>query len=95
MENVQNFLAMLLDKLKVKSPITFILVQGLLWSLFVAFSMDKLNINESIDTFCIVLIGGIIGLTGPKTSMRAAAYKETKQPDSKDIELPPVDQSNN
>lgn len=88
MENIQKFLAFYLDKLKINNPIIYIVVQMLICGVFLLFSTNTVNINESVDTTIIVILGGITAGLSPRTSQRASEYSNSD-------DFPIVDQSNN
>lgn len=70
MDIITKFLASLLDKLKVKNPLIFVLVQGLLLAVFTGLNDGTIALNglpEWVTSTLVWLIGSIIALTGPRT----------------------------
>lgn len=86
---IENFVGYYLDKLKVKSPIFFVLVKTLLMSMLVMFSDNIININDTIDTYAILLLTAIVGYSSARTTQYKQNYEEGK------ANFPDIDQSNN
>lgn len=79
---VAKFLAKYLDKLKVKSPVVFLFVQGNLATLLSLFVNDSINIPSiplldqwapwlAPDTLVIGILGALMILISPRTSVLA------------------------
>lgn len=82
-QTIAVFLAKQLDKLKIKSPVAFLLVQTLIGLLLGLFVKDTINIPDiqflvnlsplfSSDTIVISLLGALMAIIGPRTSLLAA-----------------------
>lgn len=76
---VAKFLAKYLDKLKVKSPVVYLFVQGNLATLLTMFTNDNINIPSiplldqwvpwlAPDTLVIGILGALMILVSPRTS---------------------------
>lgn len=83
LDNVAKFLATQLDKLKVANPIVFVFVQASLGIFLGLFANDTINIptpevvtkvlafigTTDLDNLVIVLLGAVIALVGPRTTL--------------------------
>jgi len=66
---ISIWLATQLDKLKVKSPIAFLVLQGVLMVLFTAFATDTLNIPTSEWLGKLLAVVGLVDLDGIFTTI--------------------------
>ncbi len=78
LEKVNGFLAYYLDRLKIGSPITYTLVQILIWGLFTGFTTSYINIDEAVDTWAIVFLGSLVTLISPRTTVLKEQYEDRK-----------------
>lgn len=90
-----KWLATNLDKLKITSPIAFIIIQALLGVFLGLFANDTINIPTpeivgkvlgligltDLDNFIIVLLGAVIALISPRTTFLKNSTEGTELPD--------------
>ena len=72
---INEILGFYLDKLKVKAPAVYFAVQTAVTGLLIVFSADIINISEEVDTFIIIVLGGL-SFSSPRTSSYKKAYEE-------------------
>lgn len=96
---LNKVIAYYLNKLKVRNPTIFILVQCAIWGLLWAFTMDKINVNTEVDTIIIAILAGLVSGLSPRTTTLSEEYKKDiksiKSDKSDTLDLPDLDQSNN
>ena len=76
LNSISEMLAYVLDKLKVKNPILFTAVQMVLAGLLVAFSLDKINIGDELDSQVIIVLTALVSTVSPRTSDKAKKFKD-------------------
>jgi hypothetical protein len=74
-KSLNEILGFYLDKLKVKAPAVYFAVQTAVTGLLIVFSADIINISEEVDTFIIIVLGGL-SFSSPRTSSYKKAYEE-------------------
>jgi len=74
-KSLNEILGFYLDKLKVKAPAVYFAVQTAITGLLIVFSADIINISEEVDTFIIIVLGGL-SFSSPRTSSYKKAYEE-------------------
>ena len=99
---LNKVIAYYLNKLKVRNPTIFILVQCAIWGFLWAFTMDKINVNTEVDTIIIAILAGLVSGLSPRTTALSDEYKKDiksiksdKSDKSDTLDLPDLDQSNN
>jgi len=96
---LNKVIAYYLNKLKVRNPAIFILVQCAIWGFLWAFTMDKINVNTEVDTIIIAILAGLVSGLSPRTTTLSEEYKKDiksiKSDKSDTLDLPDLDQSNN
>lgn len=100
----EYYLAVYLDKLKVKSPLLFLLVMFTSWGFLILFSNNSLNVNDQIDPYIIGFLAMVVTAISPRTTFlkenKPTAPEEPFYPES-DISndamdgFSEIDQSNN
>lgn len=89
LRKISQFLAVYLDKLKVASPVVFLVIQGVLMALFTAFATNTLNLptpewlGKILNTIGLVDLDGvfttILGLLVATVSPRTSKLKAEAQ----------------
>lgn len=88
LKNVSRWLAVQLDKLKVTSPVVFLVIQGVLMALFTAFATNTLNLPTpewvgkilstvglvDLDGVFTTMLGLLLATVSPRTSQLKAEY---------------------
>jgi hypothetical protein len=77
-KSLNEILGFYLDKLKVKAPAVYFAVQTAVTGLLIVFSADIINISEEVDTFIIIVLGGL-SFSSPRTSSYKKAYEEKQE----------------
>ena len=75
---INEILGFYLDKLKVKAPAVYFAVQTAVTGLLIVFSADIINISEEVDTFIIIVLGGL-SFSSPRTTAYKKAYEEKQE----------------
>ena len=81
---IQSLIAFYLDKLKVSNPVLYVISQAAILLLLYLFGADKININDTVDTGIVVILGGLLTSVSPRTSQKAAEYKDSIRENLKD-----------
>ena len=84
---IATFLTKQLDKLKVKSPIAFLAIQGILVMLSAAFVQGTFHLDTpaaiskwvDLNTVVTTLFVALVALVSPRTSQLVAEDKATKE----------------
>jgi hypothetical protein len=77
-KSLNEILGFYLDKLKVKAPAVYFAVQTAVTGLLIVFSADIINISEEVDTFIIIVLGGL-SFSSPRTTSYKKAYEEKQE----------------
>ena len=92
LRKVSQWLAVQLDKLKVASPVIFLLIQGVLMALFTAFATNTLNLPTpewlskilgaiglvDLDGVFTTILGLLLATVSPRTSQLKEEYLNGK-----------------
>lgn len=92
LRKISMFLAVQLDKLKVASPVVFLVIQGVLMALFTAFATNTLNLPTpewlgkilstvglvDLDGVFTTVLGLLLATVSPRTSQLKAEYLNGK-----------------
>ena len=81
---IQSLIAFYLDKLKISNPVLYVISQAAILLLLYLFGADKININDTIDTGIVVILGGLLTSVSPRTSQKATEYKDSIRDNLKD-----------
>lgn len=92
LRKLSQWLAVQLDKLKVTSPVAFLVIQGVLMALFTAFTTNTLNLPTpewlgkilgavglvDLDGVFTTVLGLLLATVSPRTSQLKAEYLNGK-----------------
>lgn len=92
LRKISGWLAIQLDKLKVASPVVFIIIQAILMALFTAFANNTLNLPTpewlgkvlntvglvDLDGVFTTLLGLLVATVSPRTAKLKAEYLNEK-----------------
>ena len=92
LRKLSQWLAVQLDKLKVTSPVVFLVIQGVLMALFTAFTTNTLNLPTpewlgkilgavglvDLDGVFTTVLGLLLATVSPRTSQLKAEYLNGK-----------------